>query len=326
MFRVSSPMAAIRFSAAEEKPERSGPSGGQASKVRGRILGTGPAGTRSKVRVLMSSRSDHMTPRSAPIAEFSGGDALTDVMRALELRGRVFCRLETSGAWAFNLPDDGLARFHVIEKGSCWVGTPEGDCRQVAAGDLLVTFGEHYLSNRAHPPMALPINDFLASARQWSRVTVRQSIAVDVQMLCGSFTLGPASDHPLIRALPSLLHVKGDGEHSPEWLQSTLRFLSAEVGRPGIGTEAVVSRLVDLIFVQAVRAWIDTHVDAQNGWVAAFRDRQISAVLGLMHKHPDRPWTVSELAREVGMSRAVLARRFRDLLEETPHAYLSRLR
>jgi transcriptional regulator GlxA family with amidase domain len=102
--------------------------------------------------------------------------------------------------------------------------------------------------------------------------------------------------------------------------------MSAEVRKPGIGTEAVVSRLTDLIFVQAVRAWVDSHVDDRTGWIAALRDRQISTVLGLMHKHPEQPWTVPSLAREVGMSRATLARRFRELLKETPLAYLNRWR
>src|SRR5262245_9428 len=269
----------------------------------------------------------HMTTRSSPLADFPGTDVLADVMNTLQPQGRVFCRLVASGEWAFNMPGDGLGRFHVIERGVCWVGTPDGIRRQLAAGDLLVAFGEHYLSDRGRPRAIVPIEAFVASAQQSTYPTVsKPGEGIEVQMLCGSFTFGPGADHPLLRALPRLLHVKGDGERAPEWLQLTLRLLSAEVREPGIGAEAVVSRLIDLLFVQAVRAWLGTQADDRTGWIAALRDRQISTVLGLMHKYPDRPWTVSTLAHEVGMSRATLARRFRELLEETPLAYLSRWR
>jgi AraC-like DNA-binding protein len=240
----------------------------------------------------------------------------------------VFCRLEISDEWAFNMPNDGLARFHVIEKGTCWAGTPSGACHHLEAGDLLVAFGEHYMSNRSHPAALVPIEELVAAARRGSGTRARMNGigAAAVHMLCGSFTFESEVDHPLLRALPQLLHVKGDGEHSREWLQLTLRFLSAEVRDTGVGTEAVISRLTDLIFVQAVRAWINTQVQDRTGWITALRDRQISAVLSLMHRYPERPWTVPTLAREVGMSRAGLARRFRRLLEETPLTYLSRLR
>jgi AraC-like DNA-binding protein len=183
------------------------------------------------------------------------------------------------------------------------------------------------MSDRSDPVLIVPIEEFVASAQQTTiPIVSKPGKGIEVQVLCGSFTLGPGADHPLLRALPRLLHVRGDGEHAPEWLQSTLRFLSAEVRKPGIGTEAVVSRLIDLIVVQSVRAWVATQVDDRAGWIAALRDGQISKVLGLMHKYPERPWTVSTLAHEVGMSRATLARRFRELLEETPLAYLSRWR
>src|SRR5262245_48302904 len=178
-------------------------------------------------------------------------------MNTLQVQGRVLCRLTASGEWAFNMPHKGFARFHVIERGTCWAGTPDGARRQLAAGDLLVAFGEHHLSDRIHPATLVPIEEFVTSGRHETHPTLRKTGgSAEVQMLCGSFTFGPGIDHPLVRALPRLLQVKGNGEHSPEWLELTLRFLSAEVREPGLGTAAVVSRLTDLIFVQAVRAWV----------------------------------------------------------------------
>jgi AraC-like DNA-binding protein len=265
--------------------------------------------------------------RRAPLAELKGTDALAEIMSALQMQGRVFCRLELSGEWAFRMPGDGLARFHVIERGTCWVGTPDGGTQQLAAGDLLVAFGEHFLSDRDRPKTIAPVQQFLGPAGPRAcPVICTLGPSPEVHMLCGVFTFARGGNHPLLRSLPQVLHVRGDAGHSPEWLDLTLRFLSAEVRAPGIGSEAVLSRLIDLIFVQAVRAWIAAQPHSHTGWVGALRDRQIAGVLGLMHKQPERPWTVATLAREVGMSRSTLARRFREILRETPLVYLSRSR
>ena len=265
--------------------------------------------------------------RRASLAELTGTDALAEVMSALQMQGRVFCRLELSGEWAFSMPKDGLARFHVIERGTCWLGTPDGGNRQLAAGDLLVALGEHVLSYRESPKTIVPVQQFIGPVGPRAcPVICTLGPGPDVHMLCGVFTFARGGNHPLLLSLPPVLHVRGDGSQSPEWLDLTLRFLSAEVRAPGIGSEAVLSRLTDLIFVQAVRAWVAAQPGSRTGWVAALRDRQIASVLGLMHKQPERLWTVPMLAREVGMSRSTLARRFREILGETPLVYLSRSR
>jgi AraC-like DNA-binding protein len=263
----------------------------------------------------------------ASLTELKGTDALAEVMSALQMQGRVYCRLELSGEWAFSMPGDGLARFHVIERGTCWVGTPDGGKRQLAAGDLILALGEHVLSCRDRPKTIVPVQQFIAPVGpRGCPVICTLGPGRDVHMLCGVFKFARGGNHPLLRSLPPLLHVHGDGGRSPEWLDLTLRFLSSEVRAPGIGSEAILSRLTDLIFVQSVRAWVAAQPDSRAGWVAALRDRQIASVLGLMHRQPERPWTLGTLAREVGMSRSTLARRFRGILGETPLLYLTRSR
>ena len=88
----------------------------------------------------------------------------------------------------------------------------------------------------------------------------------------------------------------------------------------------MVSRLTDVIFVQAVRAWLNEQPDSQGGWLGALRDRQIGAALGSIHREPSRHWSVEALAEEVGMSRSKFAEKFRTLVGESPLAYLTRWR
>src|SRR5262245_40477311 len=165
-----------------------------------------------------------MRKRSSPLADLPGTDVLADVMSALQPQGRVFCRLVASGEWAFNMPDDGLGRFHAIERGVRCVGTPDGARSQLAAGDLPVAFGEHYLRASGRRRAIVPVEECAAGAQQSTSPTVsKRGEGIEVQMLCGSFTFGSGADHPLLRALPRLLHVKDDGERAPEWLQLTLR-------------------------------------------------------------------------------------------------------
>jgi AraC-like DNA-binding protein len=145
-------------------------------------------------------------------------------------------------------------------------------------------------------------------------------------LLCGSFRFGQGDGHPLIAVLPPLICIKGQEGRPLEWLDLTLRFLASETRRPRAGSDSMVTRLTELLFVQIVRAWIEEQPEGHGGWLGALRDGRIARVLGLMHGEPGRAWSVPTLARAAGMSRATLARRFTSLVGEAPLTYLSRWR
>ena len=145
-------------------------------------------------------------------------------------------------------------------------------------------------------------------------------------MTCGSFVFENAGQNPLIAVLPSLIHLQGHRGHSAEWLEPTLRMLAEEARHPRPGSETLVARLIDIIFVQAVRAWVETQPQAQGGWLGALRDPQIGAALGLLHHEPQRAWSVQLLANEVAMSRSPFAAKFTALVGEPPLSYLTRWR
>jgi AraC-like DNA-binding protein len=108
-----------------------------------------------------------------------------------------------------------------------------------------------------------------------------------------------------------------------EWLQMTLRLLTTEMQNSRPGSETLVTRLLDIIFVQALRTWIESLPPEQNGWLSALRDPKIGTALGLMHREPQRSWSVETLASEVAMSRSPFAARFTALVGEPPLAYLT---
>jgi AraC-like DNA-binding protein len=142
----------------------------------------------------------------------------------------------------------------------------------------------------------------------------------------GGFQIENGERSPLLAALPSIIHVPGDGGSAVRWLESTLQFVAAEMAAGQPGAETVVSRLADILFVQAVRAHLAQSGEHATGWLRALTDRKIGPALSLIHQRPERPWTVESLAFEIGMSRSAFAARFTELVGEPPLGYLTRWR
>jgi transcriptional regulator GlxA family with amidase domain len=102
--------------------------------------------------------------------------------------------------------------------------------------------------------------------------------------------------------------------------------MASEASARRAGGETVITRLADILVIQAVRAWIDQHADAQPGWLAALRDPQLGRVIQQVHQSPGRPWTVDTMAREAGMSRSVFASRFSTVVGESAMHFVARWR
>jgi transcriptional regulator GlxA family with amidase domain len=105
-----------------------------------------------------------------------------------------------------------------------------------------------------------------------------------------------------------------------------VRFLRRETREPSIGSEMIVARLIDVMFVEAIRAWLKSQPEGSAGWLGALRDPAIGTVLGLIHKNPEKAWTVPLLAAQVGMSRSPFAARFTSLVGQSPMSYLKQWR
>ena len=143
-------------------------------------------------------------------------------------------------------------------------------------------------------------------------------------MLCAAVRFEDPSAQHLLRLLPRLIAVDAWNSPELEWLQSTLRFLTTEARELRAGGETVITRLADILVIQAIRSWIATDPQAQTGWLGALRDKQIGRAIALIHRDPARDWTVASLASAVGMSRSAFAARFTELVGEPAMHYLSR--
>jgi AraC-like DNA-binding protein len=143
------------------------------------------------------------------------------------------------------------------------------------------------------------------------------------RMICGFLGCDNAEANPVISTLPAVLHLDLAGDPAAEWIQSTFKFAADEVaaGRPG--SETVLAKLSELLFVEAVRRYADSLPEGQTGWLAGLRDPHVARALALIHRDITRQWTVDALGHEVGLSRSALADRFTRLLGTPPMQYLA---
>jgi len=218
--------------------------------------------------------------------------------------------------------------FHVVVHGTCWLEVKGATEIQLSAGDLVVVPRDDHVMRDAR---STPVEDFVDLVER-SAPDKRGAFRAGgdgpvTKLLCGGMQFENGPTDPLLAVLPPLIHVKGkDGDAAP-WVRATVAHILEELNLHAAGAEAVVTRLGDILFIQAVRSYFDENqAAAESGWLAALRDQHIGPAVALLHARPQEPWTVASLAHRVALSRSVFATRFTQLVGEPPLRYLTRLR
>jgi AraC-like DNA-binding protein len=146
------------------------------------------------------------------------------------------------------------------------------------------------------------------------------------RIVCGFLGSDGAESNPLIRALPPALKLNLEERAAAEWLRSTFQYAAEEVAAGRAGSETVLAKMSELLFVEAVRRYAESLPEGRTGWLAGLRDTHVARALALLHRDVARSWTVDELGREVGLSRSALADRFIRLIGMPPMHYLANWR
>lgn len=230
--------------------------------------------------------------------------------------------------WRAEASDVLTAHFHAIERGGGWLRIAGHEPLALAGGDLVVVpRGTGHTLTDSLGSRARPLAEMVPARADAGCAVMRGGgEGAETRFVCGSFRFERRDTHPLVELLPAVIHLRPAETPAAEWLTATLRFLAWETREARPGTETIVSRLTDVIFVQMLRAWLESLPEGRGGWLGALRDRQIGAALAHVHRAPERPWTNAALAAAVGMSRSRFAARFSALVGEPPVAYLSRWR
>lgn len=273
-------------------------------------------------------------------------DVLSDVLRGIRLAGATFFLVEASHPWAAEAPAAPMlapalvpgARhvisYHAVVRGCCWGGLLGQAPVALGAGDVLILpQGDAYaLCTAPHVQSGACLDStlsfFRAMAAHALPPVVRASAldAHQVEIVCGFLVCDALHDSPVLSALPRLLVVHGNDPHRSERLDQLIDYAARETRELAAGGDCVLTRIGELIFVEAVRRYLAAEVEEHAGWLAGLRDPVVGRALALLHARPGEAWTVERLAAEVGRSRSALAERFRALVGQAPMQYLSRWR
>jgi AraC-like DNA-binding protein len=263
-------------------------------------------------------------------------DALSDVLRAVRLSGAVFFDVHASEPWVAEAPPgrtivanvfpgaEHLISYHVVTRGACWghiIGEPP---RRLVAGDVIVfPHGDpHVISSapgmRSTPDLALYRPR--ADGHLPFTLMMGPEHAHPARIVCGFLGCDARPFNPLLAALPATLHVSDRGDGA---LGELVRFAVAESKDPRIGSECMLGRLSELMFVDVVRQYLESLPMDRTNWLAGLRDRFVGRALAALHSSPARGWTLESLARDAGLSRSALAERFTGFVGQPPMQYLA---
>lgn len=268
-------------------------------------------------------------------------DHLSQVLKTLRLEAGVFFDAEFTTPWCIDsapgrdharqiLPRaEHVAIYHLLVEGRCRARLP-GEAGSIAleTGDLILFphADAHLLGSDVRRP-ALRAETLVQTSPGGGLARIVHGGGGDrTRFICGYVACDSRLCRPMIEAFPRMLRVPMGSSASASWMVKTLQHAAEESRAPRAGTDAVLTKLSELLFVEALRSHLETVPEQERTWLAGLRDPYVGRVLGLMHAEPARQWTVNDLGREAGLSRSALADRFGLLIGEPPMQYLTRWR
>lgn len=248
-------------------------------------------------------------------------EALDNWLKTIHADGIVLARTRVAGPWGFNVTSRDAVMFHLVAEGRAFVRQLDAAPFELRAGELvLFPSGSAHEVTHSMRGKSIPLDKFLTL-----RNGVIDPAAQATTLICGQFELDQHLALPAIHALPSVVHLRAADTARRTALTDTLRLLRAEVESTNFGNQIVVRNLLSALFVYFMRDWAETA--AMHGdWFTAVRAPHMARALARMHEAPEISWTLDDLAKEAGLSRAAFARQFSAMVGEPPHKYLTRWR
>lgn len=259
-------------------------------------------------------------------------DTLTGLLDGPKARGAVLLKSVFDPPWAVRIEDRAALSVITMVRGTAWLLPDDGEPALIGPGDVAVVRGPgaYTLADGPDTPVEITVGPdqrcstqegedlgerLALGVRTWGRPGPGAGAAV---MLSGTYQAPGEIGQRLLGALPAVL-VRPAGAADT----ALIALLASEVARDEPGQEIVLDRLLDLLLIGVLRAWLAAPGAGAPGWYRAQGDPVVGAALRLLHEDPAHGWTVAELARKAGVSRAALARRFTELVGEPPVAYLT---
>ena len=267
-------------------------------------------------------------------------DAFSEILAAVKLKGATYFRAEFSSPWCVSSPPSKelaailapgaphLVIYHLVIEGAALARLREGKWLALEAGDIVVfPHGDsHQLfsDEQAHHDVTPAV--------------LKRMVAHDLRPLraggggdnarfvCGYMVCDPLICRPILEGLPRIMKVNIRADRSGHWLENSILHLADEVASGHAGSDAMLAKLSEALFVETLRRYVAGLPQEQTGWLAGARDPVVGKSLAILHSRVNHPWTIADLAKEVGLSRSALVERFSRFLSVPPMTYLTRWR
>ena len=259
---------------------------------------------------------------------FRSVDPLGEALHSLHMSGPFYSRSELTAPWGIELPPmPDCPMFHVVTKGRCWIEFPNGDREELESGDFaLIPHGQGHAIADSLQTEAINIFELERESVSPRYELLNYGGGGDAtHLVCGAVSVEDPAAQRVVSLLPKLILMQ---THTPEndWLLDTIRLMASEAERLKPGGDTIITRVSDILVVQAIRHWLASSPLAKTGWLGALHDEQIGKAIAKIHRHPTEPWSVDHLAGKIGMSRSAFAKRFMDLVGEPPMQYVRKWR
>ena len=267
-------------------------------------------------------------------------DALSDVLRVVRLKGGVFLHAEFTAPWCIQsqiAPEDcsvllgeveHVVLYHYVVEGRLRAQVLNGQPVEIEAGEAVILphNDAHLLGSHLDLP-PVPGREIVSVSPAGGLWAIRHGGGGETtRVVCGYLGCDRLENNLLASILPPLLRFDTRRGSAAAWVKSSLEFAAHEIAAGRAGSEMVLAKLSELLFVEALRNYVESLPQEQTGWLAGLKDPFVSRALALLHNGVAREWTVDDLGREVGLSRSALADRFTRLIGEPPMRYLARWR
>lgn len=269
----------------------------------------------------LTTNDDHIDNPWVPV------NPLGEALHFLHMNGVFYTRSEFTAPWALDLPPlQNCLMFHVVTSGSSWLEVEGAEPHLLKPGDFaLVPHGDgHRLLSAPGIPSAKLFDLPRKQISERYEILRYGNGGDSTNMICGAVRFDHPAAHNLIKLLPKLIYIDAWRSPQMEWTQSTLGLMAAEARKLRPGGETIITRLADILVIQAIRSWMSEDPVAQTGWLGALQDKEIGRAILLIQRDPAHAWTVASLAAAVAMSRSAFAARFKELVGESPMQYVAR--
>jgi AraC-like DNA-binding protein len=270
-------------------------------------------------------------------------DALSDLLKTVRLTGAVFFEVAARDPWVVESPPhdiilpkvlpgaDHLIAYHVVTQGRCFGSLAGGMPIPLEAGEVIMftNADRHIMASgpgmRSDPPPLSALE--IATAGQLPfLMNYGGDGAPSTKLVCGYLACDAGPFNPLLENLPPVIKAGDPKVGDAGWLGQFIRFAVTESAQKRAGSESVLAKLSELMFIEVVRRHLESLPPEQAGWLAGLRDPFVGKALSLMHGKPAHDWTIEELATKAGQSRSLFAKRFTDFVGMPPIQYLAKWR